>query len=156
MPLKRCGKCQRFRDRCRHKSVSIFLTRRRQSRRIHPSRRWRRLSFGAGPNEVFRVARVRAVDARSSSANLRASIRSLLLPSFNSEFFRGLQTTIWLTCALSKSYNQAAQVLSSKVTRRSARKPATNCRMVPALVSMMDSITRFPTQFITPIEIVSL
>src|SRR6516164_7311897 len=48
----------------------------------------------------------------SCSDNLLASIRSLLLPSLSSAFFRGLQTSTPDTRGFSKSYNQAAQVPS--------------------------------------------
>src|SRR5215472_18817815 len=54
----------------------------------------------------------------SCSDNLLASIRSLLLPSLSSAFFRGLQTSTPDTRGFSKSHNQAAQVPSSKVTRK--------------------------------------
>ena len=50
----------------------------------------------------------------------RASILSLLLPSFNKALRRGLQTTISLTWGLSTSYSHAAQVPSSNVTCSSA------------------------------------
>jgi len=83
-------------------------------------------------------------------------MRSLLLPSFSRAAFRGLHTTISLTCGFSKSYNQAAQVPSSNVTRKSPRSPSMNCTMVLALVSMTHSITTFPTEFITAIEILFL
>src|SRR6266850_2456782 len=39
--------CQRFGDTCLRKLVSIFLTRRRQNRRIYPGRRRWRLGCGA-------------------------------------------------------------------------------------------------------------
>src|SRR5205814_9725075 len=43
-------------------------------------------------------------------------MRSLLFPSLSRAFFRGLHTTNLSTCGLSRSYSQAAQVPSSKVT----------------------------------------
>src|SRR5215469_12626227 len=92
----------------------------------------------------------------SCSDNLLASIRSLLLPSLSSAFFRGLQTSTPDTRGFSKSYNQAAQVPSSKVTRKSPRSPSMNCKMVLALVSMTLSITTLPTEFLTQIEMLSL
>src|SRR6266403_714070 len=92
----------------------------------------------------------------SCSDNLLASIRSLLLPTLSSAFFRGLQTSTPDTRGFSKSYNQAAQVPSSKVTRKSPRSPSMNCRMVLALVSMTLSITTLPTEFLTQIEMLSL
>ncbi len=52
---------------------------------------------------------------RNSSANLRASILSLWLPSLMDLFFRGSHTTNFVTCGFKRSYNQAAQVRSSKV-----------------------------------------
>src|ERR1019366_5334072 len=61
-----------------------------------------------------------------------------------------------VTCGFSRSYSQPAQVPSSKVTCKSPRTPWINCRMVLALVSMMDSITSFPSPFITAIEMLSL
>src|SRR2546430_9278615 len=65
----------------------------------------------------------------NSSASLCASIRSLLLPSFNSKaIFRGLHTTSSVTCGFSRSYNQAAQVPSKNVTCKSPRSPWINCR----------------------------
>src|SRR5215510_2754825 len=81
----------------------------------------------------------------NSSANLWASIRSPLLPSFSRAAFRGLHTTPSVTCGFSRSYNQAAQVPSSNVTRKSPRSPSMNCRMVLALVSITHSITALPT-----------
>src|SRR5215475_4826134 len=83
-------------------------------------------------------------------------MRSLLLPSFSRAAFRGLHTTTSVACGFSRSYNQAAQVPSSKVTSKSPRSPSMNCTMVLALVSMTHSITTFPTEFITAIEILSL
>src|SRR6516164_3825584 len=88
----------------------------------------------------------------NSSASLRASIRSPLLPSFSRAAFRGLHTTTSVTCDFSRSYNQAAQVPSSNVTRKSPRSPSMNCR----IVSMTHSITTLPTELITAIEILCL
>jgi hypothetical protein len=88
------------------------------------------------------------------SDSLRASIRSLLLPSF--PFFRVLHTSTSLTWGFSRSYNQAAQVPSSNVTRISPRSPSMNCKMVLALVSMTHSITTLPTEFLTATEILSV
>jgi hypothetical protein len=59
------------------------------------------------------------------------------------------------TCGLSKSYSQAAQVPSSKVTNRLPRSPARNSRRVEALVSRMDSMTTLPWESITATEIVA-
>src|SRR5258705_11558735 len=92
----------------------------------------------------------------SCSDNLLASIRSLLLPSLSSAFFRGLQTSTPDTRGFSRSYNQAAQVPSSNVTRKSPRSPSMNCKMVLALVSMTHSITILPSEFLTAIEILSV
>src|SRR6516162_497402 len=92
----------------------------------------------------------------NSSASLRASIRSPLLPSFSRAFFRGLHTTTSVTCGFIRSYNQAAQVPSSNVTCTSPRSPSINCRMVFAFVSMTHSITIFPAAFLTAIEVLSL
>src|SRR3989440_2578919 len=75
----------------------------------------------------------------NSSASLRASMRSLLLPSFSKAFFRGLHTTSSVTCGFSRSYNQPAQVPSSNVRCTSPPSPWINCRMVLALVSMTRS-----------------
>src|SRR5713101_6811886 len=83
-------------------------------------------------------------------------MRSLLLPAFSSAFFRGSHTTTSVTRGFSKSYNQAAQVPSSKVTCKSPRSPSTNCRIALALVSMTHSITNLPAEFITAIETLSL
>src|SRR5207245_10528628 len=83
-------------------------------------------------------------------------MRSLLLPSFNRAFRRGLHTTTFVTCGFSRSYNQAAQVPSSKVTCRLPRSPRINSRMVLALVLRMDSLTSLPYEFRTASEIVSL
>src|SRR5450631_3350245 len=71
-------------------------------------------------------------------------------------FFRGSHTTTFLTCGFSKSYNQAAEVPSSKVTCKSPRSPSINCRIMLALVSITHSITIFPAAFLTAIEILSL
>src|SRR5664279_4687724 len=70
--------------------------------------------------------------------------------------FRGSHTTSSVTCGFSKSYSQADQVPSSKVTCKSPRSPWINCKMVLALVSMIDSITSFPSPFITAMAIASL
>src|ERR1700688_1098889 len=71
-------------------------------------------------------------------------------------FFRGSQTTSFVTCGFSRSYSQAAEVPSSKVTCKSPRSPSINCRIRLALVSMTHSITILPTEFMTGIEIDSL
>src|ERR1700686_955217 len=92
----------------------------------------------------------------NSSASLRASIQSLLLPSFSKAFIRGLHTTSSVTCGLSKSYNQAAQVPSSNVTCKSPRSPSTNSRIALVFVSITHSITIFPASFLTAIEMLSL
>src|SRR5215472_3551653 len=68
----------------------------------------------------------------------------------------GSQTTSFETWGLSKSYNQAAHVPSSKVTCTSPRSPSTNCRIMFAFVSMAHSITTLPAEFLTAIEILSL
>src|SRR5580693_7996021 len=88
------------------------------------------------------------------SANSRASIRSFLLPCLL--FFRGSHTTSFATCGFSRSYNQVAQVPSSKVTCNSPRSPWIKSRMTFALVSITHSITIFPASFLTAIEILSL
>ena len=93
---------------------------------------------------------------RNSSANLRASIWSLLLPCFIEAFFRGSHTTNFVTCGFSKSYNQAAQVPSSKVTCNSPRSPSINCRMMLAFVSTTLSSTILPAEFMTAMEMLSL
>src|ERR1700691_1700037 len=93
---------------------------------------------------------------RSNSASLRASMRSLLLPSLSRAFRRGLHTTSSVTCGLIRSYDQAAQVPSSKVTCRLPRRPLRKSRMVMALVSIVDSMTSLPEEFSTAIEIASL
>src|SRR5271156_4240808 len=71
-------------------------------------------------------------------------------------FFRGSHTTNFVTCGFSKSYNQAAEVPSSKVTCNSPRSPWTKSRIMFALVSITHSITIFPAAFMTAIEILSL
>src|SRR5215472_10186290 len=71
-------------------------------------------------------------------------------------FFRGSHTTNFVTCGFNRSYNQAADVPSSKVTCKSPRSPSRNCRIMLAFVSMTDSITIFPALFITAIEMLSL
>src|SRR6516162_8308942 len=89
------------------------------------------------------------------SASLRASIRSLLLP-FLTAFFRVLHTRTSVTWGLSRSYNQVAQVPSSKTTRKSPRSPSRNCKRVLALVSIAHSITILPMEFLTAIEVLSV
>src|ERR1700694_3929685 len=71
-------------------------------------------------------------------------------------FFRGSHTTNSVTCGFNRSYNQAAQVPSSKVTCRLPLSPWKNWRMVLALVSITHSITSLPGEFRTAMEIVSL
>src|SRR5258705_508864 len=88
------------------------------------------------------------------SANSRASIWSFLFPCLL--FFRGSHTTSFVTCGFSRSYNQVAQVPSSKVTCNSPRRPWIKSRMAFALVSITHSMTIFPATFLTAIEILSL
>src|SRR5260221_8217733 len=90
---------------------------------------------------------------RNSSANLRASILSLLLPCFSRAFLRGSHTSTSVTCGFSRSYSHAAQVPSSKVTCKSPRRPWMNCITVFAFVSITLSITILPSAFLTAIEI---
>src|SRR5258707_8644036 len=71
-------------------------------------------------------------------------------------FFRGSQTTNFVTCGFSKSYNQAAEVPSSNVTCKSPRSPLINCKIMLAFVSITHSIAIFPEAFMTAIEILSL
>src|ERR1700730_546594 len=94
--------------------------------------------------QPFRTV-VQSVDLCTSTGNGPASIQRL----------DPIHTRTLVTCGFSKSYNHAAQVPSSNVTNTSPRSPWINCRMVIAFVSMMDSITSFPAEFITAIEIVS-
>src|ERR1700730_11372326 len=68
------------------------------------------------------------------SASSRASIRSFLFPCLL--FFRGSHTTSFVTCGFSRSYNQVAQVPSSKVTCNSPRSPWINSRMTFVFVSI--------------------
>src|SRR5882762_1705491 len=88
------------------------------------------------------------------SASSRASIWSFLFPCLL--FFRGSHTTSFVTCGFNRSYNQVAQVPSSKVTCNSPRSPWIKSRMAFALVSITHSITSFPAAFLTAIEILSL
>src|SRR5580704_14611389 len=88
--------------------------------------------------------------------SFRASILSLLLPSFNKALRRGLQTTISLTWGLSTSYSHAAQVPSSNVTCSSPRSPCRKSSTVLDLFSTIDSMTNFPAPFTTAIAIASL
>src|SRR5260221_51805 len=92
------------------------------------------------------------MDNRSASS--RASIWSFVFPCL--VFFRGSHTTSFVTCGFSRSYNQVAQVPSSKVTCNSPRSPWIKSRMAFALVSITHSITIFPAAFLTAIEILSL
>src|SRR6476619_7134653 len=71
-------------------------------------------------------------------------MRSLLLPCLSRAFFLGLHTTSRATWGRSRSYNQAADVPSSKVTDNVPRNPAKNSRIVAAFVSRMHSITNLP------------
>src|SRR6266536_1733267 len=93
---------------------------------------------------------------RNKSASLRASILSLLLPSFNNALRRGSQTSTCVAWGCSRSYSQAAQVPSSQVTCNSPRRPWINCRMLLALVSTIDSITSLPPPLTTTITVASL
>src|SRR5450755_549655 len=88
------------------------------------------------------------------SASSRASIRSFMFPCLL--FFCGSHTTSFATCGFSRSYNQVAQVPSSKVTCNSPRSPWIKSRMTFAFVSITHSITSFPAAFLTAIEILSL
>src|SRR6266404_260759 len=89
---------------------------------------------------------------RSDSS--RASIWSFLFPCLL--FFRGSHTTSLVTCGFNRSYNQVAQVPSSKVTCNFPCKPWIKSRMAFALVSITHSITSFPESLLTAIEILSL
>src|SRR5271155_3145380 len=71
-------------------------------------------------------------------------------------FFRGSHTTNFVTWGFNKSYNQAAEVPSSNVTRKSPCSPSITCRIMLAFVSMTHSITTFPAPFLTAIETLSL
>src|SRR5271168_375914 len=71
-------------------------------------------------------------------------------------FFRGSHTTNFVTWGFNKSYNQAAEVPSSNVTRKSPCIPSLNCRIMMDFVSMTPSITTFPAPFLTAIETLSL
>src|SRR6201993_3397291 len=71
-------------------------------------------------------------------------------------FFRGSHTTNFVTCGFNRSYNQAADVPSSKATCKSPRSPSINCRIMLAFVSMRHSITTLPTEFFTQAEMLSL
>src|SRR5208337_2085502 len=62
----------------------------------------------------------------------------------------------FVTCAFKRSYNQAAEVPSSKVTCKSPRSPSKNCRIMLAFVSMTHSITIFPAALLTAIAMLSL
>src|ERR1700741_1141910 len=93
---------------------------------------------------------------RNKSASLRASILSLLLPSFNKALRRGSHTSTCATWGFNRSYSQAAQVPSSQVTCNSPRRPWMNCRMLLALVLTMDSITSLPPPLSTAITVASL
>src|ERR1700731_341282 len=88
------------------------------------------------------------------SASSRASIRSFLFPCLL--FFRGSHTTSFAACGFSRSYNQVAQVPSSKVTCNSPRSPWIKSKRMFALVSITHSLTIFPAAFRTAIEILSL
>src|ERR1700683_3538474 len=55
----------------------------------------------------------------------------------------------------SRSCNQAAQVPSSKATYKLPHRPLMNWRIVSAFVSRIASITRFPRESRTAIEIVA-
>src|ERR1700751_3769153 len=91
---------------------------------------------------VDRLEIIKATDRRVFGA----LISSLLLPCLSSAFLRGLQTTTLATCGLSKSYNHAAEVPSSKVTYNVPWSPAKKSRMVDAFVSRMDSMMILPCE----------
>src|SRR5438094_10154243 len=82
-------------------------------------------------------------------------MRSLLFPSLSRAFFRGLHTTNLSTCGLSRSYSQAAQVPSSKVTDKVPRSPLKKSRMVAAFVSTMDSIANLTVESKTATDLVA-
>src|ERR1700724_3783045 len=92
---------------------------------------------------------------RNISANFRASIRSLLFPSFNRAAFRGSQTISRLTCGFRRSCSQAAEVPSSKVSARVPCSPWMNSSIVAALVSSRHSIISLPLASITATEMVA-
>jgi len=93
-----------------------------------------------GPYAVLCVVDRGEKSGSEKIASFRASIRSFLFPAFNRSFFRGSHTSTSVTCGLSGSCNHAAQVPSSKVTCTLPRSPWTNCKIVAAFVSTMDSI----------------
>jgi hypothetical protein len=86
---------------------------------------------------------------------VRASIRSLLLPSFKRAFFRGSQTTSRLTWGFRRSCNQAADVPSSKVNDRVPCNPSMNSTIVAAFVSSKHSMISLPPASITATEMVA-
>src|SRR5215470_694622 len=91
----------------------------------------------------------------SRSDSLRASMRSFLLPTFNSAVFRESQISTRATWGWSRSCNQAAQVPSSQVTCKLPRTPRRNWRIVSAFVSRRASITSLPAESRTATEIVA-
>src|SRR2546422_4356172 len=78
-----------------------------------------------------------------------------LVPGFQQGVLPRIAHHTFVTCGLSRSYNQAAQVPSSKVTYKFPRSPWMNCRMVAAFVSMTDSISSLPAESRTATEIVA-
>src|SRR2546429_8561815 len=79
----------------------------------------------------------------------------ILVPRLSRAFLRGSHTRTFVRCGLSRSCNHAAQVPSSKVTCKLPRNPWTNCRMVAAFVSRIDSINSLPVESRTAAEIVA-
>jgi len=75
------------------------------------------------PTTTFRGQLIYFTNADLTDESLRASMRSLLLPTFNRAFLHGSQTSTRVTWGLSKVYNQAELVLSSKVTCTLPRRP---------------------------------
>ena len=70
---------------------------------------------------------------RNNSASLRASIRSLLLPSFTKSVLSRIADYQWLTWGFRRSCSQAADVPSSKVSDRVPCSPLMNSTIVPLL-----------------------
>src|SRR4030095_13608180 len=71
-------------------------------------------------------------------------ILSLWLPSLMESFFRGSHTSNFVTCGFSKSYNQAAEVPSSKREVHAPRNPSISSRIMLPFVAITHSITIFP------------
>jgi hypothetical protein len=101
------------------------------------------------------IERVEMVEAQQLG-HRRAPILSLWLPSLMEAFFRGSHPSNFVTCGFSKSYNQAAEVPSSKREVQVPAQPIDKLQNHAAFRRDHAFHHDLSAPFITAIEILSL